>query len=265
MSENDDKVLYEVRPKYAVISINNPPVNACGRDVMKGIYLALEKANNDPKVKCVVLKSEGTRLYCAGIDTTVFTQGKSQEYMLEFQKYTRLNTLTMYKMKKPIINIVQGSAVGYGMMMMFACDLHVFADRPIEEMFFKMPEMELGLYTQAGASVGPLLNFGLKYAKNILLTSDKFGLEELKNMNFPTRIFPWDENFEKNWVEFVEGFAKNKEAMMYLIKSTLHIMNDKYIERWFDLEDEAGDLSRGKKKSMKEWDEVIQDLHNKYP
>jgi len=265
MAENNDKVLYEARRNYCVISINNPPVNACGRDVMKGLYLSLEKANNDPKVKCIVLKSEGTRLYCAGIDTTVFTKGKSPEYMLEFQKYTRLNPLTIYKMKKPVINVIQGSAIGYGMMLMYACDLHIFADRPFPEMFFKMPEMELGIYTQAGASVGPLLNFGLNYAKQILLTSDKFGLEQLKNMNYPTRIFPWDDNFEKNWVDFVEWFVKHKEAMMYLIKSTLHIMNDKYIERWFDLEDEAGDISRGKRKSMKEWDDVIQDLYKKYP
>jgi hypothetical protein len=42
-------------------------------------------------------------------------------------------------------------------------------------------------------------------------------------------------------------------------------MNDKYIEKWFDLEDEAGNISRSKRKSMKEWDDVIQDLHNKYP
>ena len=264
MSENNDKVLYEVKNKVARITINNPPVHVCDLDVMKGIYEGLDKADNDEKVKCVLLKSTGTRLFCAGIDTKIFTEAKSAEYMQEFSKYTRSSVLKAYQMKKPIVCMVQGSAVGYGMMIMYACDLRIFADRPIEEMFFKMPEIELGLYTQSGASVGPLLNFGLSYAKNILLTGDKFGLEQLKNMNFPTRIFPLEE-LESKTEEFLNDFVKYKEPLMYLIKSTLTLMNNKHIDRWFDLEDEAGDISRSTRKSMKEWDEIIQDLYKKYP
>lgn len=260
---NQDIVLYEVSGRVGTITLNRPPVHAFNLELMKGLYDRLVEADNDETVKCILLKSTGNNVFSAGIDIKSKSIDKDVEYFDELKKYGRLNNQTMLLMKKPIVAQVQGSAIGYGMEILMACDLRIFADRPFPEMFFRMPEIAISIYPQTGATILPLLSFGLTYAKNILFTSDDFGLEELKRLNFPTRIFPPDQ-LEIGVRQFMRTFSKRMESFMYLIKSSLTIMNNKLIEKWFDLEDECGTVAY-QKKSKKEWEDFIQDLYRRYP
>lgn len=261
---NQDVILYNVKGKVATITLNRPKAaHSFNLDLMKGLYDKLVEADNDERVKCILLKSTGKRLFSAGIDIKSKSFEDNIEYFNEVKEYGRKNTQKMLLMKKPIIVQVQGTAIGYGLELVMASDLRIFADRPKEEMFFRMPEIAIAIYPQTGASILPLLAFGLAFAKNVLFTADNFGLEELKNLNFPTRIFPLDK-IEIETKKFVRTFSKRMESFMFLMKSTLTMMNNKMIERWFDLEDECGEAAY-EKKSMQEWEEFIKNLYNKYP
>ncbi len=146
MSDND-VVTYEVKRKYCEIILERPPVNAFDITLMKGLYEALVKADNEPKVRCVLIKSRG-KLFSAGIDTKWMMAGQSPEIMEEFGEITQKKLpLKLLLMKKPVVCMVHGSAIGYGMIVLMACDLRIFADRPKEEMFLKMPEVELSMAT----------------------------------------------------------------------------------------------------------------------
>ena len=127
--------------------------------------------------------------------------------------------------------------------------------------FFRMPEIAIGIFPQTGATILPLLAFGLNFAKQILLTADKFGLEELKNLNFPTRVIPPDK-LEVETKKFLRTFSKRNYSFSFLIKSALTLMNNKMIKRWFDLEDECGKVAY-EKKTMKELDDYIKDLYGR--
>ena len=50
---------YELHGDVAVITLNNPPVNGLGYDTRKGITDGLERAENDPAVKAVVITGAG--------------------------------------------------------------------------------------------------------------------------------------------------------------------------------------------------------------
>ncbi|MHA1489107.1 MAG: enoyl-CoA hydratase/isomerase family protein [Promethearchaeota archaeon] len=261
---NQDVILYEVKGRGATIALNRPKAaHSFNLDLMKGLYDKLVEADNDKRVKCILLKSTGKRLFSAGIDIKSKSFEDNIEYFNEVKEYGRKNTQKMLLMKKPIIVQVQGTAIGYGMELVMASDLRIFADRPKEEMFFRMPEIAIAIYPQTGATILPLLAFGLTYAKNVLFTADNFGLDELKNLNFPTRIFPLD-ILEIETKKFVRTFSKRMESFMFLMKSTLNIMNKKFIEKCFDLEDECSKVAY-QKKSMKEWDDFINKLYDKYP
>ena len=262
MSEND-VILYELKGKASIITLNRPKArHSFNFDLMKGLYDALVKANEDEKTRCILLKSTENHVFSAGIDIKSTTPD-DVEYLTKMRSYGRKVTQLMLLMKKPIIAQVQGSAIGFGMELLMACDLRLFADRPIEEMFFRMPEIAISIYPQTGATILPLLAFGLNYAKQILLTADKFGLEELKNLNFPTRVFPPDK-LELETKKFLRTFSKRDYSFTFLIKSTLTLMNNKMIERWFDLEDECGRIAY-EKKSQKELDDIIIDMGKQYP
>ncbi|MHA1461023.1 MAG: enoyl-CoA hydratase/isomerase family protein, partial [Promethearchaeota archaeon] len=170
---------------------------------------------------------------------------------------------TMLLIKKPIITQVKGIAVGFGVLMILASDLRIFAERPKEELYLRLPEIAISAFPQTGATLLPLLSFGLTFAKNMLFTADKAGLEELKNINFPTRIFPLD-SIDLETRKFLKILTKHQREFLFFIKSMLTIMNKAYIKSCFDLEDECGKLAF-EKKSMKELDDFIKDLYKKYP
>ena len=45
----------------------------------------------------------------------------------------------------------------------------------------------------------------------------------------------------------------------------LTMMNKAYIKSCMDLEDECGKIAYGEKKTMKELEDIIQDLYKRYP
>jgi enoyl-CoA hydratase/carnithine racemase len=259
----DDIVLYEVRKKVARITLNRPPAHAFNLDLFKKFHERLVEAENNDKAKCLVIKSTGNKIFSAGFDTKIQHGDRTSDNVKDVLKYTKLNIQKMILMKKPIIVQVQGTAIGYGMMVIMASDLRIFADRQFPDMFFRMPEISISMFPRALATFMTLRNFGLSFAKNILLTSDKFGLEQLKNLNFPTRIFPPNE-LESKTEEFLKIFTKYKDSLMFLIKSSLTLMHNKYIESWVKMEEECTNAAL-KRKPYEEWDEFIQDLYQKYP
>ena len=262
MSE-DDIVLYEVKRKVARITLNRPPVHAFNLDLFKRLHDRLVEAENDDKAKCLLIKSTGNKVFSAGFDMKIQPGDTTSDNIKDVLKYTKLNTQKMLLMKKPIIVQVQGTAIGYGMMIVMASDLRIFADRQFPDMYFRMPEIAISMFPRALATFMTLRNFGLNFAKNILLTADQFGLEQLKNLNFPTRIFPLDE-LESKTEEFVKQFVKYKDSIMFLIKSSLTLMHNKYVENWVKMEEDCSSAVLIKR-SYKEWDEFIQDLYKKYP
>ena len=100
-------------------------------------------------------------------------------------------------MKKTVITQIQGIAVGFGVLMMVASDLRIFADRPKEELYIRLPELIISAFPQTGATLMPLLAFGFSNAKKFLFTGDNIGLEELKNIKAGKPVLFWQEdNFE---------------------------------------------------------------------
>ncbi len=81
MSDND-VVTYELKRKYAEIILDRPPVNAFDVTLLRGLYNALEKADSDPKARCVLIKSRG-KLFSAGVDTKALMSGEYTSEMME--------------------------------------------------------------------------------------------------------------------------------------------------------------------------------------
>ena len=261
---DQELILYEVKGRIATITINRPDkANACSILMLRSIHKNLIKADEDEKVKCILIKSTGQRFFSAGYDLKDI-QGVP-ENVAQITEWGRKVNETIILMKKPIITQIQGIAIGFGVMVILASDLRIFADRPKEELYLKLPEIAINAFPQTGATLLPLLAFGLSYAKNLLYTTDKFGVEELKNINFPTRIFPLDQ-LDTETLSFAKQLSKYQTEFLFFIKSMLTIMNKGYIKSCFDLEDECGKVAYAKeKKSMKELDDFIKGLYKKYP
>lgn len=258
---SEELIHYEVKGRIAEITIDRPDkAHAFNVDMLKLLYSYLIESDKNEKVKYILIKSTGTRFFSAGYDLKEI-QG-SPDMVKQITEWGRKVNETILFLKKPIITQIQGIAVGFGVLMILASDLRIFANRPKEELYLRLPELAISAFPQTGATLLPLLAFGLSYAKHLLFTADKVGVEELENINFPTRVFPL-EDLDTNTKTFLRELVKYKNEFIFSTKTMLTIMNKTYIKSCFDLEDECGAMAYANK-SYEEISEFIRNLYKKY-
>jgi 3-hydroxyacyl-CoA dehydrogenase len=141
----DDLVQLSADKDVAIITINNPPVNALSPGVAQGIAQAIAKVDQDDGVKAVVLIGGG-RTFIAGADIKEFgkiTSGKTQRGagLLPL-------LLQIEDMRKPVVVAIHGSAFGGGLELAMAGHYRVAA--PNAQL--GQPEVKLGIIPGAGGT-----------------------------------------------------------------------------------------------------------------
>lgn len=259
---SEDLILYKVEEKVAIITINRPDkANSVTSSMLQDIYDYLVKSDENEAVNCILIRSTGERFFSAGYDLKE-VKGDLEKSKLVAELGRKVNEYIML-MKKPVITQVQGIAVGFGVLVTVASDIRIFADRPKEELFIQLPELYISAFPQTGAAIMPLLAFGASYAKNLLFTNKRASLEDLKNINFPSLVFPL-EKIEEETLNYAKQLGKLNMAFLFTYKAMTSMMGKAQLSKCFDLEDECASIAYGQKKSMKELDEFIKDIYKKY-
>lgn len=129
----------------AVITIQNPPVNALSPGVPEGIEAAVEKIAADPSVKAAVLIGGG-RTFIAGADIKEFGKITSGEN----KRGVGLNPILakMEDCPKPIVAAIHGTAFGGGLETAMAAHFRV----AVASAQVGQPEVKLGIIPGAGGT-----------------------------------------------------------------------------------------------------------------
>ena len=129
----------------AVITINNPPVNALSPGVPEGIADAIEQIGKDPSVKAAVLIGGG-RTFVAGADIKEFgkmTSGKTQRGAGLLPLLLRIENSS-----KPVVMAIHGTAFGGGLEL--AMSGHYRVASPDAQV--GQPEVKLGIIPGAAGT-----------------------------------------------------------------------------------------------------------------
>jgi 3-hydroxyacyl-CoA dehydrogenase len=127
----------------AVITINNPPVNAMSPGVPEGIAAGIEQLETDPTLKAAVLIGGG-RTFIAGADITKFAQLREKGEGVQLNVY--LNKVEAAS--KPVVCAIHGTAFGGGLETAMSCHYRVaLASAQVGQ-----PEVKLGLIPGAGGT-----------------------------------------------------------------------------------------------------------------
>jgi len=125
----------------ATVTIDNPPVNALGHAVRKGLGRAVEAIEADPAVAAVVLCCAG-KTFVAGADIREFGQPPRAPHLPDVLR--RIEACP-----KPWVAAIHGAALGGGLELAMACHFRV-ADRQSR---LGLPEVTLGVIPGAGGTV----------------------------------------------------------------------------------------------------------------
>jgi len=160
------------------LTLNRPAkMNALTRGMYSSLAEHLREAAGDFSIRCVLIRSEGLH-FTAGNDINDFIESSGN--VTESEGFDFLTQLRDFP--KPIVVVVQGSAIGIGTTMLLHCDV-VVVDSTAS---FSMPFVSLGLVPEAGSSyLFPQL-VGYQRASHIFLTGESFGASEAKEMGLAT-------------------------------------------------------------------------------
>src|SRR5262245_12939748 len=129
----------------AVITINNPPVNALGAGVPEGISDAVQLASQDPSVRAIVLIGGG-RTFIAGADIKQLEQAASGSLPAGPDLHPLLARIE--DCQKPVVMAIHGTALGGGLEVAMAGHYRVAS--PDAQM--GQPEVNLGIIPGAGGT-----------------------------------------------------------------------------------------------------------------
>ena len=123
-----------------IVLSNNPPVNALGAAVRKGLVAAIEQAEGDDSVKAVVIACEGQTFF-AGADITEFGKPPVMPWLP-----TVVDTIE--NCSKPVVAAIHGTALGGGLEVALGCHYRV----AVPTAKLGTPEVKLGLLPGAGGT-----------------------------------------------------------------------------------------------------------------
>ncbi len=165
MTAMSKSVDLERRGRVAVLTVNNPPVNALSQHVRQGLAEGLKAAAADAEAKAIVIVCAG-RTFIAGADITEFGKPPTEPGLHA--------VLDMIEgSAKPVVAAIHGTALGGGLEVTLACHYRVGA----KGARFGLPEVKLGLLPGAGGTQRLPRVVGVEKALQMIVSGDPIGAE----------------------------------------------------------------------------------------
>lgn len=189
-------ILYEVEEGVARITLNKPDkLNALSWGSWAEIETAIESANEDDAVRCVLITGNG-RGFSAGTDLTA---GASDARVRPYKgrtgtlRTTHLCTATVYDCRKPTIAAVNGVSVGAGLSLALACDIRIASETARFSAIF----IKRGLSADTGSTWFLPRLIGMERALEMLYTGRLVSAAEAEKIGLVSEVVAPDKLMER--------------------------------------------------------------------
>lgn len=218
----NDAVLYEVRDRVALVTLNRPErLNAWSADLHDGYFTSLDRAAADPEVRVIVVTGAG-RGWCAGADMDVLQGigdaggvGGSTEPRPGRTEWMHTHALTI---PKPVIAAINGACAGLGFVHALACDIR-FAAAGAK---FTAAFARRGLIAEHGSSWLLPRVVGQGAAMDIMLSGRVFLAEEAEEMGLVNRVVAPELLMEETLAYAADLVANVSPMSMAVMKQQLY-------------------------------------------
>jgi len=162
----------EIADKIAVVTLDNPPVNAYSKDFAEELIEVFDELNDTPEVRCIVVTGRG-KVFSAGADiknrqAVGDIKGETYRHL----RRTREVSNCIVECNKAVITAVNGAALGAGLGPVIAADIVLASDTAV----FGLPEIDIGLM---GGARHAMSFFPKTLARRMILTGYRVPAAEL--------------------------------------------------------------------------------------
>jgi len=138
----------ERRDAVALVTIDNPPMNALSTDLLEELEAELDALDGDDGVRAIVLRGAGERAFVAGADIKEFPALRESAGAGGSARGIQKLGHRMDAARTPFVAAIRGYCLGGGLELAMCCDVRVCADNAT----LGQPEIALGLIPGGGGT-----------------------------------------------------------------------------------------------------------------
>jgi 3-hydroxyacyl-CoA dehydrogenase len=180
MTALTNMVDYNIDDGLAILTLDNPPVNALSQGVRQGLKEGVEKALADTAVNAILIICKG-RTFIAGADISEFGSGPREPDLRSVLR-------AIDNSSKPIIAAIHGTVLGGGLETALCCNYRV----AVAEAKFGLPEVNLGLLPGGGGTQRLPRIVGVEKALAMVTTGIPIGAPEALKLGLIDKIVSGD-------------------------------------------------------------------------
>lgn len=221
--ESAAKVKSRKDGKIAILSLEDPPANTYSHEMMRELDSAILDARFDPEVEVIVLRSEGTKFFCAGANIGML-ETADPVWKYYFCLHSNETLLRLEQTPKLVIGALQGHCVGGGLEVALACDLRIGCRGSGK---VGLPEVALGVLPGTGGTQRLTRLVGKDRALQLMVEGENFDYERALELGIVHRLFDGEvegQDFDAQVLEYARRFTTPGKAAMSVghIKRACH-------------------------------------------
>jgi len=187
--------------------------NSLDIETSKEILQALQNLDHDNSIKCIAIEGN-QKLFSPGADIKELqnlTKNKAAEQKL-FDAFDEI-----YNIKKPVIALVEGYALGGGMELALICDFIIAS----ENAKFGQPEVNLGLIPGIGGTQRLKRSAGKYNANYLCMTGDIISAQQAHNIGVVSVVLKAEE-FKEGAMKILKSISEKPLSSLVEIKRLIN-------------------------------------------
>jgi len=219
-----ETVLVERKEHIGIITLNRPEkLNTFNIPLGRDLNASLDELEGDRDVYVVIIRANG-RVFSAGIDISDFPKKGILEYRPWIALMEKM-TLTIAKMRKPVIAAVHGVAAANGAGLVAAADLAIAT----EGARFGLTAIDVGLFCM-GPAVPMDRCVGKKHCLELLLTGDLIDAHRAERIGLVNKVVP-EERLMDEAIALAKKLSAKSPLALQMGKESYYTMADMPLEK----------------------------------
>ncbi|MFX1284993.1 MAG: enoyl-CoA hydratase/isomerase family protein [Promethearchaeota archaeon] len=179
-------ITIEVSESVGILKLNRGITNAINLDLVNELTTNLQKIEQNPDIRSIVLTSSNEKFFAIGFDIPELIKLSLEDFKVFYRSYNRL-CLDLYFFPKPTIAAITGHAIAGGCILALCCDYRIISEG---RKLMGLNEIKLGVPVPYPGDCILRQIVGARNAQEITYTGNFYPSAKLLQMGMVDKVVP---------------------------------------------------------------------------
>ena len=203
---------YTTEKGVALLTLNDPPVNAYTYEMLKELDACILEARFDADVHVIVITGHGDKHFCAGANINMLRES-DPTFKYYFCLHANETLCRLEATPKLCIAALNGHTMGGGLEIALACDLRVARAGAFQ---IGLPEVNLGVLPGTGGTQRLTRLVGKGRAREMMVEGTGLAFEQAQQIGLVNKVWSTDtlEGFARRVMDYAHEFCPPHKASL---------------------------------------------------